>query len=1117
MATDKKISKQAAVGSTGVKKASVKEPAGEKQAKPSDNKAKNTKPEANSAEAIGGSLVGPVEKAEANQEKTAGKAGVGKRVAAGKKAKAQMVVQESDEEKVAVVAQNVPEASGSATAPKTPKKEKESKTVAAVVATAAVTDKPAKGKKVSEKIALPIKQVATVAAEKPLAAKKTPKKAAGAKNEAAALLIAAPVPVKKAAQKAVPAPVKQPVSVATVSITFQIRFNTKFGQTLYLTGNHEIFGQNDVAKALPMQYLNHEFWTVTAPLEKASLPAEGIVYNYFIRYEDGAYSFDWGKDKLLLAGSLNTPEVLIIDSWNFAGYFENAFYTEPFKQVLLKQNYTPVEVSAPLAATHVFKVKAPLLQQSETLAISGSAIELGAWNADKLVLLAKQPGDDFFVASVDLTKAAMPVSYKYLVYNVDAKKVVRFEEGANRSLYNAAAPGRQTIVNDGFAMLPNNTWKGAGVAMPVFSLRSQASAGVGEFADIKLLVDWAKKTSLRLVQLLPVNDTTATHTWTDSYPYAAISAFALHPMYLRLEDVAEEANQHIVAAVNDERVRLNALAAVDYEAVNSLKWAVLKQLYPLQKNNLFATEGYKLFYSQNSHWLLPYAAFCYLRDKYGTADFNNWPAHKNYLAGEIDALTGGLPETFDGIAVHFFIQYHLHLQLTEATQYAHQNGVIVKGDIPIGVYRYGADAWQSPALYHMDMQAGAPPDDFAVTGQNWGFPTYNWAKMKEDGFAWWKQRLEQMSYYFDAFRIDHILGFFRIWGIPVNQVEGIMGHFEPSIPIHINEFNEKGIWFDYNRYCAPYITDKVLEASFGNQQDYVRLHFLESEGTGSYRLKPEYATQRQLETYFGHQEDNAHNRWLKQALFNLLSNVILFEVEGSNGQQFHCRFGMEGTSSFQSLYAGTQQQLRDLYVNYYFRRQDGFWMKNALQTLPALKRVTNMLVCGEDLGLVPACVPDVMKQLGLLSLEIQRMPKDSKKEFFHPADAPYLSVVTPSTHDMSTIRGWWEEDRQKTQKFYNNELGQWGTAPHFCDAWVNKAIVVQHLNSPGMWAIFQLQDLMGIDKGIRRDNPHEERINVPAIPKYYWRYRMHITLEQLLEADSFNTDLLKSVKDSGRG
>jgi 4-alpha-glucanotransferase len=208
--------------------------------------------------------------------------------------------------------------------------------------------------------------------------------------------------------------------------------------------------------------------------------------------------------------------------------------------------------------------------------------------------------------------------------------------------------------------------------------------------------------------------------------------------------------------------------------------------------------------------------------------------------------------------------------------------------------------------------------------------------------------------------------------------------------------------------------------------------------------------------------------------------------------------------------------LENLYVNYFFRRQDEFWKKEALAKLPFLKRSTDMLVCGEDLGMVPNCVPDVMKQLGMLSLEIQRMPKDPKKQFFHPADAPYLSVVTPSTHDMSTIRGWWEEDRTLSQKFYNNELGQPGTAPYFCEPWIVKSIINQHLYSPAMWSIFQIQELLGISEKLRRENPNDERINVPANAKHYWRYRMHISLEDLMKEEEFNNELKGYVEASGR-
>jgi 4-alpha-glucanotransferase len=208
--------------------------------------------------------------------------------------------------------------------------------------------------------------------------------------------------------------------------------------------------------------------------------------------------------------------------------------------------------------------------------------------------------------------------------------------------------------------------------------------------------------------------------------------------------------------------------------------------------------------------------------------------------------------------------------------------------------------------------------------------------------------------------------------------------------------------------------------------------------------------------------------------------------------------------------------LKALYVDYFFRRQDDFWMKEAMQKLPALKRETNMLVCGEDLGMVPACVPVAMKQLGLLSLEIQRMPKQIGREFSRPADAPYLSVVTPSSHDMSTIRGWWEEDAKVTQKFYNQELGQPGEPPRHCEVGINRAIVNQHLASPAMWSIFQLQDLLGMDESLRRKDVAAERINVPAIPNYYWRYRMHLTLEKLSQVDAFNQELRQQIEQGGR-
>jgi 4-alpha-glucanotransferase len=571
-----------------------------------------------------------------------------------------------------------------------------------------------------------------------------------------------------------------------------------------------------------------------------------------------------------------------------------------------------------------------------------------------------------------------------------------------------------------------------------------------------------------------------------------------------------------VNPLKKKQKQLNELTEVDYEEVIKLKLSMLKELYEVMGKECFESEDYKKFFEENKHWLQPYSAFCFFRDKYGTSNFEDWRANGVYNKDEIDKLCSSKSSSFKDIGLYCFIQYYLHLQLKEAADYAHKKGIVLKGDIPIGIYRYGCDAWVAPEQYNLNWQAGAPPDDFTAIGQNWGFPTYNWKKMQENNFAWWQQRFEQMSNYFDAFRIDHILGFFRIWSIPANAVQGIMGRFVPCVPVHIVEFGENGIWFDYQRYCRPFINDDILNEVFGDLADNIRSEFIISNNSGGYDLELKYETQQQVEEHFATMDESGENERLKLGLYYLISNVILFEEENSEGQEFHFRISMEKTHSFKHLIPHVQEKLRTLYVNYFYRRQDNFWKKEAMHKLPQLKSATNMLICGEDLGMVPHCVPEVMQELGILSLEIQRMPKDPKIEFFHPKDAPYMSVITPCTHDMSTIRGWWEENRERTPRFYNYMLGQWGSAPQFCESWINRAIVLQHLYSPAMWSIFQLQDILGMSETLRRENPHEERINNPANPKNYWRYRMHISLEDLVKQKEFNEELSGYVVHSGR-
>jgi len=894
-------------------------------------------------------------------------------------------------------------------------------------------------------------------------------------------------------------------------IEFYLRFRTQYGQQISVTINTILKNGSVDTQVLPLRFYNADFWWATLGLEHTL--SKNVQYQYTLHSESGEAIMEAEKERKIEIENTKQTNIILIDTWNPKGQVENTFYTTPFKNVFFsktKKNFNKHYKTY----THIFKVKAPLLTKDETICITGSAEALGNWNTHEPFLMERV--GDWFTAKVNIAYSDSPISYKYGVFDFHAKFFVRFEKGDNRTITAQEGQNTLTIIHDDFVHLPNNSWGGAGVAIPVFSLKTTTSFGTGEFTDLKLLVDWAVETGLKMIQILPVNDTSATMTNQDSYPYAAISAFALHPLYINIHKVAGKKYASHIKTVSKKQRQLNALPELDYAQVISFKMKLVREIYDLQGEYFLKEKEYQLFFVENKHWLKPYAAFCACRDKYGTVDFSKWKTHALYSETEVDKLSLSKSRWVKDIRFYYFIQYQLHLQLTEVADYAHKKGIALKGDIPIGIYRYSVDAWTAPQLYNMDWQAGAPPDDFAIKGQNWGFPTYNWQKMEGSGFDWWKKRFSQMSNYFDAFRIDHILGFFRIWSIPIHAVEGILGRFVPAIPITKDDFRNRGILFDRNRYCTPFITEEFLLEKFGTDTDSVKENFLNQNEQGIYGLKNEFSTQQKVLDHFNSIEHSKENESIKKGLFDLISNVILIE-EGEEQNRFHFRISIEQTYSFHQLDQQSKDKLKVLYVEYFYHRQDVFWKNEAMKKLPFLKEATDMQICGEDLGMVPHCVPEVMQNLGILSLEIQRMPKNPNTAFFNPKDAPYLSVITPSSHDMSTIRGWWEENRNNTQKFYNTILDFAGEAPYFCEPWINRAIILQHLYSPAMWSIFQLQDILGMSDILRRENPYEERINQPADPNHYWKYRMHLRLESLIKETGFNTELKDYIMNSGRG
>lgn len=666
-------------------------------------------------------------------------------------------------------------------------------------------------------------------------------------------------------------------------------------------------------------------------------------------------------------------------------------------------------------------------------------------------------------------------------------------------------------------MMREMPWRGAGVAIPMFSVRSESDLGVGEFLDLKLLVDWAVSSGFHLVQLLPINDTSVYGMWWDSYPYSSLSVFALHPLYLRVQALSEEIPADIKQEIQQAKLELDR-KDVDYEATMAKKLSIAKKVFAQEKEIVLSSSSFQKFFSENQDWLKPYAAFCFLRDFFETSDHSQWGTFSCFSKEKLDKLVSKDSVHYDIICFHYYIQFHLHIQLAEAAEYARKKGVVLKGDLPIGVGRDSVDTWVYPTLFRMSTSTGAPPDYFDKNGQNWGFPTYNWEEMSKDNYGWWRGRLSQMAKYFTAYRIDHILGFFRIWELPDHAITGLCGKFRPSIPLSQEELEKEGIW-DFDRLTRPYIRLEMLQEKFGDSWNVIGSSFLNEYQKECYEFKDDCHTEKQtaakLKSILARSVLSESEEELRHKLFDLLREIVLIR-DPEDPRKFYPRFNIDDTSSFKALDENSKNVLKRLYYDYYFQRQESLWRDNALKTLPALMNSSDMLACGEDLGLIPSCVPPVMQELGLIGLRIQRMPGEADLEFGIPSQYPYMTVCAPSCHDCSTMRAWWEEDDERRRRFFKTFIGSDKLPPDQCTPEVAYFILQQHVEAPSMWAIFPLQDLLALNAAYTTRPAPEETINDPTNPKHYWRYRAHVTMETLLSDKEHMTLIKNLISGSGR-
>lgn len=890
-----------------------------------------------------------------------------------------------------------------------------------------------------------------------------------------------------------------------MTVQFNIEYKAMFGEQIVVNIQTE-----EGELKLPLETTDGQRWACDWCVES---PEKSYTYYYSVEREGRAVKTEWLMIKHQLeVNAKKAAAYTLYDHWKTMP--EDAFlYSSAFTDCI---NHQAPQEMKPETGSKIVRliVRAPQLRDGERLGVLGADKALGAWDVQKILPMTQHTYNEW-VADIDATRLeGGHLEFKFIAFR-NAKNELLWETSMNRTVDLPEMKAGELVsyeLDQAFFALYNR--KLAGTQVPVFSLRTRKSAGIGDFGDLKTMIDFVASTGQKVLQLLPINDTTITHTWTDSYPYSCISVFAIHPQYVDLHALPELKDAKARAEAEKTRAELNALNKIDYEKVNDFKINYLRQIFNQEGEKMMKTAEYKAFFQDTELWLVPYAQYSYLRDKNGTADFNQWPDHQVWDEAERKALADPKTAAYKNVAFFYFVQFVLDRQMQEAHEHAKAKGVILKGDIPIGVNRNGCDVWMEPKYFNLNGQAGAPPDDFSANGQNWGFPTYNWFEMLKDGCQWWNRRFKNMARYFDAYRIDHVLGFFRIWEIPVHSVHGLLGQFAPALAMSREEIESYGLHFQEDRFTRPFITDWVLDRMFHERAGEVKEKYLDRLDDERYQMKPEVDTQRKVEALFADVTDEKE-LWLRDGLYALISDV-LFVRDHTNPGVFHPRISAQLDFIYESLYDNDKAAFNRLYNDYFYRRNNQFWYQEAMKKLPKLVQATRMLVCAEDLGMVPDCVPWVMDELKILSLELQSMPKDPSVKFGHLSRNPYRSVCTISSHDMPTLRMWWDENVQRTQEYYNTMLYCQGPAPHPLPGWLASDIISRHLTSPSMLCILSIQDWLATDESLRLPDADAERINIPANPKHYWRYRMHLNIEDLAADKRFVQNITEMISQSGR-
>lgn len=642
---------------------------------------------------------------------------------------------------------------------------------------------------------------------------------------------------------------------------------------------------------------------------------------------------------------------------------------------------------------------------------------------------------------------------------------------------------------------PHGSNRVAGLLLPLSALRTRNNLGIGEFGDLPLLGEWCSRVGLRLIQLLPVNDS-----GDQSSPYSTLSALALHPIHVNIASLPEmqasALSDTISKRLKQLRKQLDGAGRFSYGEILTVKMAVLREIWQSEGPSILVDPEF-LSYLESNPWVPVYAIFRTLKDRFDGRAWTEWP--EEFRAPDAALIDRLWSEKATGREARFYawLQMRLAEQFAAAAESLSAAGIALKGDIPILMNEDSADVWYHREIFDRSLTAGAPPDMFSALGQNWRFPIYDWDALAARDYHWWRLRLQEAQRYYHAFRIDHVLGFFRIWAIPATDGSGVTGVFKPQTGITDDDL--RSIGFDEGRIrwlAEPHLRGEELRSWIS--ADLIDRMFTRIGEEDLFLFRPDLAGEGEIESILAQSEarEQLVAAWRDRALTAIDQDryaVTWYFRECSR----YIALGDDEKDRFEQLVARTA--IRD----------NELWADHGRRLLTVMQESTDMLACAEDLGVIPEAVPRVLSELGILGLRISRWAHywDQPGQPLIPAtDYPELSVCAPSVHDTSTLRDWWENEEGREDLW--RIMGAAGPAPATFDPKTAGAVLAYFAAARSRIVVYQLQDLLALVSDFRIDDASQERVNVPGTYNdFNWTWRMPVPVEEMIK----NAALLQGV------